>query len=135
MVAWWHRGIGRMLRRCDLAEDKVKLQETVKLTVRLPARLHHALRERAAEYHVSLNQAVVDTLAAELAGSPAAEDAEGARLRQALREAGVLADTRWMSDMAKELLNGDEPPTLEEVREWLTGVPLTEWIIEDRGPL
>jgi hypothetical protein len=110
-------------------------EEKVKLTVRLPAHLHRALKERAAEYDVSLNQAVVDTLAAELVAAPYAEETEGDRVRRALREAGLLADTRWMSDVAEELLNGEEPPTLEEVREWLAGVPLSEWIIEDRGSL
>ena len=47
-------------------------EDTVKLTVRLPARLHQALKERAVEYHVSLNQAVVDTLASELVVAPPA---------------------------------------------------------------
>ena len=110
-------------------------EEKVKLTVRLPAELHLALRERAAEYHTSLNQAVVDTLAGGLFIAPPAEESERDKARRVLREAGMLADTNWMSDLAKELLNGEEPPTLEEVREWLKGVPLSEWIIEDRGPL
>jgi molybdopterin converting factor small subunit len=110
-------------------------EEKVKLTVRLPAPLHRALKERAAEYDVSLNQALVDALAGEFVSAPAAEEAEGERARRVLREAGLLADTSWMSDLAEELLNGEEPPTLEEVREWLDGVPLSEWIIEDRGPL
>ena len=47
-------------------------EDIVKLTVRLPARLHHALKERGVEYHVSLNQAVVDTLASELVAAPSA---------------------------------------------------------------
>jgi hypothetical protein len=109
-------------------------EEKVKLTVRLPARLHRALRERAATYDVSLNQALVEALAAELA--PASrEESEAERFDRMLRESGMLADTGWMSDVATELLNGEAVPTLEEVREWLDGVPLSEWIIEDRGPL
>jgi hypothetical protein len=81
-----------------------------------------------------LNQALVDTLAAELA--PAArEENEAERFDRMLRESGMLADTSWMSDEAKELLHSEELPTLEEVREWLDGIPLSEWIIEDRGPL
>jgi hypothetical protein len=111
-----------------MAEDRVKL------TVRLPAHLHRALRERAAEYHISLNEAVVDTLAAELVASPPAAETEADRVRRALREAGLLSDAGWMSGLAEELLDGEEPPTLEQVREWLAGVPLSEWIIEDRGP-
>ena len=42
----------------------------------------------------------------------------------------MLADTRWMDNV----LPGVEPATLEEAREWLRGVPLSDWIIEDRGP-
>lgn len=110
-------------------------EDTVKLTVRLPAPLHRVLKERAAEYHVSLNQAVVDTLATELIVMPSAEETEHDKVHRVLGEAGLLADTSWMSDLAKELLNGEEPPSLEEVREWLAGVPLSDWIIEDRGPL
>jgi hypothetical protein len=110
-------------------------EEKVKLTVRLPVRLHRQLRERAAEYDVSLNQALVEALTAELAPAAAAVETEGDRVRRALRDAGLLADTRWMSDAAQALLEGGEPPSLEEVREWLDGVPLSKWIIEDRGPL
>ncbi len=108
--------------------------DTVKLTVRLPATLHQALKERAVEYHVSLNQAVVDTLAAEFVVAPPSEETDVEKFDRVMRESGLLADTSWMSDLAKELLNGEEPPSLEEVREWLQGVPLSDWIIEDRGP-
>jgi hypothetical protein len=109
-------------------------EDTVKLTVRLPVRLHQALKERAVEYHISLNQAVVNTLESELVVVPSAEETEYDKVHRVLSEAGLLADTSWMSDLAKELLNGEEPPSLEEVREWLAGVPLSDWIIEDRGP-
>jgi molybdopterin converting factor small subunit len=104
-------------------------EEKVKLTVRLPAHLHRALRERAAEYDVSLNQALVDALAAELAPAPRAET-EAERFDRMLRESGMLADTSWMD----EFIEGQEVPSLEEVREWLRGIPLSDWIIEDRGP-
>lgn len=110
-------------------------EDIVKLTVRLPATLHQVLKERAVEYNISLNQAVVDTLTAELVVAPPAEETERQKVQRVMREAGMLADTSWMSDLAKELLNGEEPPSLEEVREWLRGVPLSDWIIEDRGPL
>jgi len=109
-------------------------EDTVKLTVRLPARLHQALKERAVEYHISLNQAVLNTLEGELFVVPSAEETEYDKVHRVLNEAGLLADTSWMSDLANELLNGEEPPSLEEVREWLAGVPLSDWIIEDRGP-
>jgi hypothetical protein len=104
-------------------------EENVKLTVRLPAELHRALKERAAEYNVSLNQAVVDTLAGQLLEERRAET-ERDRFEQMLRDNGMLADTSWVDDF----LPGVEAATLEEAHEWLAGVPLVDWIIEDRGP-
>jgi len=95
----------------------------------LPAQLHRALKERAAEYHVSLNQAVVDTLAAEVAVALPAEETEREKVRRVLREAGLLADMSWVDNVLPDV----EPATLEEAREWLRGVPLSDWIIEDRG--
>jgi hypothetical protein len=108
--------------------------ETIKLTVRLPAELHRALKERAVEYNVSLNQAVVDALAAEIKVEPPEDETERERVRRIMRENGMLADASWADDLARELLGDDPLPALEEVRDWLAGVPLTEWIIEDRGP-
>lgn len=109
-------------------------EDTVKLTVRLPSPLHRALKERAVEYKVSLNQAVVATLEAELVVAPPGEETEREKVRRVLREAGMLADTSWMAELANKLSDGEELPTLEEVRDWLEGVPLSDWIIEDRGP-
>lgn len=57
------------------------------------------------------------------------EETEREKVRRVLREAGMLADTSWMT----QVLPGVEPATLE-AREWLRGVPLSDWIIEDRGP-
>jgi len=105
-------------------------EETVKLTVRLPATLHHVLKERAVEYNVSLNQVVVDTLAAEFVVAPPAAETEAEKFDRVMRESGLLADTSWMD----KYIEGVEIPSLEEVREWLRGVPLSDWIIEDRGP-
>lgn len=104
-------------------------EESVKLTVRLPASLHQALRERAAEYSVSLNQAVIDTLASGLDVEPKVET-EKERILRALREAGKLSDPGDLLPW----IEGVEPASLDEIREWLRGVPLSEWIIEDRGP-
>jgi molybdopterin converting factor small subunit len=104
-------------------------EDHVKLTVRLPARLHKALKERAVEYNVSLNQAVVDALNANVTGEPH-EETEKEKVIRALREAGKLSDTAALIDVPE----GAEPTTLEEVREWLKGVPLSDWIVEDRGP-
>ena len=85
-------------------------EDTVKLTVRLPAQLHRVLKERAVEYHVSLNQAVVDTLAAELVVVPSAEETEHDKLDRVLREAGMLADTSWMADFEGTLTVKNLPP-------------------------
>lgn len=109
-------------------------EEIVKLTVRLPAQLHRALKERAAEYHVSLNQAMVDTLTAEFVVAPPAEETETEKFDRVMRKSGLLADTSWMDKLIHELSGGEPLPTLEEAREWLRGVPLSDWIIEDRGP-
>lgn len=105
-------------------------EDTVKLTVRLPAQLHQILKERAVEYNVSLNQIMVDTLTAEWGLKPAAEETEAEKFDRVMRESGLLADTSWMD----KYIEGVEIPSLEEVREWLRGVPLSDWIIEDRGP-
>jgi hypothetical protein len=102
--------------------------ETVKLTVRLPAELHRALKERAVEYNVSLNQAVVDALASRLE-TEQNDETELEKVDRLLREKGRLADTGWML----ALVEGVDVPSLEEVRDWFDGVPLADWIIEDRG--
>lgn len=106
-------------------------KEKVKLTVRLPKRVHQALKERAAEYDVSLNQALVDALESELAPVPV-EETEAERFDRVLRESGMLVELgpEW------DDLIGDEAdiPSIEKVREMLKGIPLSDWIIEDRGP-
>jgi len=103
-------------------------ENTVKLTVRLPVTLHQVLKERAVEYNVSLNQAVIDTLTIEL--MPAPVETEREKVRRMLKAKGKLADTRWMSNVLPDV----EPATLAEAHEWLQDVPLSNWIIEDRGP-
>lgn len=104
-------------------------EDHVKLTVRLPARLHKALKERAVEYNVSLNRAVVDALNATITSEPH-EETEKEEVIRALRDAGLLSNPAELIEVPE----GAQPATLEEVREWLQGVPLSEWIIEDRGP-
>jgi hypothetical protein len=66
-------------------------EKRVKLTVRLPARLHQALKERAAEYNVSLNQVLIDTIATELSPEPQGET-EAERVKRMLRESGMLVE-------------------------------------------
>ncbi|OQA46367.1 MAG: hypothetical protein BWY52_00767 [Chloroflexi bacterium ADurb.Bin325] len=103
-------------------------EDHVKLTVRLPARLHKALKERAVEYNVSLNRAVVDALTSGLDYEPGGET-ELQKVDRLMREKGRLADTSWMADLVADV----PVPSLEEVQEWFAGVPLADWIIEDRG--
>lgn len=103
-------------------------EDSVKLTVRLPKRLHKALKERAVEYNVSLNQAVVDALASRLGVEPG-QETEMQKVDRLLAEKGRLEDTSWMMDLAE----GVDVPSLQQVREWFDGVPLANWIIEDRG--
>jgi hypothetical protein len=116
-------------RYSGINEGGMMSEESVKLTVRLPAQLHRALKERAAEYNVSLNQAMVDTLAASLV-APAREETDREKAIRVLEEAGMLSDTASLIYVPE----GTPHATLEEVREWLKGVPLSDWIIEDRGP-
>ena len=87
------------------------------------------MKERALEYNVSLNQVMVDTLAADLKPE-IREETDQEKFDRVLRESGLLADTSWMD----KYVEGVEIPSLEEVREWLRGIPLSDWIIEDRGP-
>ncbi len=56
-----------------------------------------------------------------------AEDAMNLRYERLLRQR--LAKTDWMD----RHIEGVELPTPEEARAWLDGVPLSDWIIEDRG--
>ena len=76
-------------------------------------------------------QALVDTLTAELVPEPE-EVSEAEKVLQMLRDKGLLVEM----GPAWDALIGDESdlPSVEEVREWLRGVPLSDWIIEDRGP-
>ncbi|OIO95409.1 MAG: hypothetical protein AUK03_05580 [Anaerolineae bacterium CG2_30_64_16] len=104
-------------------------EETVKLTVRLPATLHQVLKERAVEYDVSLNQVLVDTLSAKLVSS-VEEETEVEKFDRMLHQEGWLAKTDWLD----QFIEGVEPASLDEMREVLRGVPLSDWIIEDRGP-
>ena len=87
-------------------------EEKVKLTVRLPAELHLALKERAVEYHVSLNQALVDALTAELVAS-AREETDVEKFDRMMRETGLRADTEWMTELIEELTGGEPLPTLK----------------------
>lgn len=101
----------------------------VKLTLRLPGDLHRQLAKRARKSNKSLNQVIVDAVRHGLS-EPPVEETEYELARRALREAGLLSEPPpiWQASDA-------EPPTHEELRRLLKGVPpLSSMIIEDRGP-
>jgi len=66
---------------------------------------------------VSRNQTVMDTLTAELAVAPPAEETEAEKFDRVMRESSLLADTSWMDRLVQELSGGEPLPTIEEVRE------------------
>ena len=72
---------------------------------------------------------------AEFVVAPPALETDTEKFDHMMRGSGMLADTSWMEDSVQELTGGEPLPTLEEVHEWLRDVPLSDWIIEDRGPL
>ena len=106
-------------------------EDTVKLTVRLPAQLHRVLKERALEYNVSLNQVMVDTLMVELRPE-SHEETDGQKFDRVLRESGLWVEIgpEWDRLIGVE----SEIPSAAEMREILRGIPLSDWIVEDRGP-
>ncbi len=75
-------------------------EEKVKLTVRLPKHVHQALKERAVEYDISLNQALVDALETELTPAAPVEETEGERVDRVLREVGCWpTPVGWMNSL------------------------------------
>ena len=105
-------------------------EESVKKTVRLPAELHQALKERGCRVQrVAKPGGDRYTFRrSPLEAKPTETEKE--RFTRMLREKGMLADTSWVDDF----LPGIEPATLEEARDWLDGIPMVDWIIEGRGP-
>lgn len=110
-------------RRCEV-------EQVVKLTVRLPGRLHDRLKRRARQSHRSLNALIVESL---WLGAVSAEpESEADVVRAVLVRSGLWAPLgpEW-----SDLTRGAEDLGDEELREQLEGVPpLSEVIIEDRGP-
>jgi hypothetical protein len=108
------------------------MQTTIKLTVRLPAKLHEQLKQRARQSDHSLNTIVVEALQEGLAHTVEYPLSEHEKFRKVLRESGMLVELgpQWTKGL-------EDVPLLthEELQEKLKGVPpLSDIIIEDRGP-
>jgi hypothetical protein len=108
-------------------------QPTVKLTLRLPAALHEKLRQRARASDQSLNTVIVEAMQQGLdAEITYPEESEREKTLRVLRESGLLEPLgpQWLEGL-------EDVPLLThaEIREMMKGVPpLSEVIIEDRGP-
>ena len=108
------------------------MQETVKLTVRLPASLHEQLKQRARQNDQSLNKVMVEALQEGIAHPPEYPLSEHEKFRKVLRDSGMLVE------LGPQWFQGPEDVPLlthEELQEKLKGCPpLSDIIIEDRGP-
>jgi len=108
------------------------MQETVKLTVRLPAKLHEQLKQRARQNDQSLNKVMVEALQEGVAHPLEYPLSEHDKFRKVLRDSGMLVELgpQWFQGL-------EDVPLLthEELWELTKGMsPLSETIIEDRGP-
>jgi hypothetical protein len=110
------------------------METTVKLTVRLPAALHTRLRRRARENDLSLNQIIIQAVQRGLESqSPEETLSEREQVFKVLKESGLYdpLGPGWEKFMTDE-------PVLSHEELWeLVGElspPLSETIIEDRGP-
>ena len=106
------------------------MDQVVKLTIRLPSRLHDRLRRQARRSHHSLNTLIVESL---WRGEPPSEPStEADAVRRVLTRSGLWAPQgpEW-----SDLIQGVEDISHEALRERLEGVPpLSDVIIEERGP-
>ncbi len=109
------------------------MQANVKLTIRIPAELHHKLKLRAGSTNRSLNIVISETLERGLEHQEEIRnDSERERILRILRDSGLLSmtNTKW------EQYDQNAPKISHaELREKLKGLPpLSELIIEEREP-
>jgi len=106
----------------------------VKLTVRLPERLHGALRARARGRKQSLNRAMVDALAQGLAATDDNPAPERDAVAGVLIAAGLWSPgTTWGLGPELEAASATDHAALR--RAVGTVPPLSAAIVEDRGPI
>ncbi|GAB4535840.1 MAG: hypothetical protein Kow0063_20620 [Anaerolineae bacterium] len=110
------------------------MESNVKLTVRLPAALHQRLRRRAREGNLSLNQAIIQAVKRGLdSEAPDETLSERERVLRVLEASGLYEPLGpgWHKFV------GDEPVlSHQELRQQIGKLspPLSETVIEDRGP-
>lgn len=108
------------------------MTDLVKLTLRIPPRLHERLKKRAQSQDCSLNQAILKTLEDGLEVERPLAESPRERALRILRQHNMIAEP----GAGRNLYDTDEPEmTNAELREMLKGVPpLSEAIIEEREP-
>jgi hypothetical protein len=110
------------------------MESTVKLTLRLPAALHQRLRHQASVNNLSLNQTIIHAVQRGLESETPDETlSERERVLRVLKESGLYEPLgpQWHKFV------GDEPVlSHQELRQQIGELspPLSETIIEDRGP-
>lgn len=107
------------------------MSDAVKLTVRLPRRLHEHLRRQASRTHRSLNGLIVESLSEWLA-HPTGDDDHDA-IERVLLGSGLWVPTRADRDRRREA--DDTVDSHAAMRRRLEGTaPLSETILDERGP-
>ena len=108
------------------------MEETVKLTVRIPYRLHEQIKRRAQDADRSLNSIIIETLNNGLDKDVIYDESQDERIWRAVRESGIWEP---LSPIWREGIEETPEISHEELHEMLKGVPpLSKIIIEDRGP-
>ena len=108
------------------------MTDLIKLTLRIPPRLHERLKKRARSQDCSLNQAILQTLVEGLEVERPEVESPRERALRILRQHNMIVEpgAEWQkyAENAPDL-------THAELREMLKGVPpLSQAIIEEREP-
>jgi hypothetical protein len=108
------------------------METMVKLTLRIPARLHKRLKQRASLSNQSLNTTILEAIEDSISQNVTSYETQEDKLWRKLRESGLWEPLgpEWQKYI-------EDAPNLThaEMREMLKGVPpLSEIIIEERGP-
>lgn len=105
--------------------------EVVKMTVRLPARLHAALRRRAAKAKRSVNVEIISTLREGLSADDVRTQSEQDAVAAVLRESGLWAPSPRLNDPLEDRQARDaDHSALRRVIGNLP--PLSEVIVDER---
>ena len=116
------------------------MEQTIKLTIRIPSRIHRDLKQKAYMQGISLNTAIINALNTGLVESSNRQPSERQRAIRMLYDSGVLSienDTLELVDSQKKstAVYESHEMTHKELRERLKGVPpLSEIIIQEREP-